>query len=258
MTKHSWTPIPWIFFDLDDTIWNFSVNSEKSLRILYDISPILRKLFKSIEEFIEIYHKNNSLMWDYYSKGEVTTQQLKVERWRRTLATRQFEVLTAVCEELDRNYLEILAQQDEMIPGVTEMLQRLIKNYLIAVLSNGFSQTQYKKLHFSGLERYVTRTIVSEEIGINKPDSRLFQYAIEETGASSPCLMIGDHAETDVLGAMKAGWHAIWYNPSDKKFPFSKEEIISLGVDPNLLVGIVKNMNELEKEINNFYSIKKG
>ena len=164
----------WIFFDLDDTLWNFSANSAVSLKKLYDISPILKKLFKDINEFIDIYHKNNSLMWDYYAKGNVTTKELKVERWRRTLATRQFEVLTAVCEELDRNYLEILAQGEEKFEGVEEMLQRLTKKYLIAILSNGFIKTQYQKLHYSGLEKYVTRTIVSEEIGINKPDKRLF------------------------------------------------------------------------------------
>ena len=254
MSKNLWKPISWIFFDLDDTLWNFTVNSSSSLKVLYEISPILKKLFKSEEEFTEIYHINNSLMWDYYSKGKVTTKELKVERWRRTLATRQFEVLTAICEELDRNYLEILAKGKAKFLGVEEMLQRLTKKYLIAVISNGFQKTQYQKLHYSGLEKYVARTIVSEEIEINKPNAKIFEYAISETGASKPYLMVGDNGETDIYGAMKAGWHAIWYNPSKKPFPLSKEEIITQGVDPNLLVAEVKDMVELEKEINRFFS----
>ena len=245
--------INWIFFDLDDTIWNFTANSEVSLRKLYEISPILKKLFKSIDEFVEIYHKNNLLMWDMYSKGMVTTKELKVERWRRTLATRQFEVLTAVCEELDFNYLEILAQGKEMFPGVIEMLERLTKKYLLAILSNGFSKTQYQKLHYSGLEKYVTRTIVSEEIEVNKPNSKIFDYAIAETGAQKPYLMVGDNGETDILGAMKAGWHAIWFNLKGKTFPFSETEIISQGVDPKLLFAEVKNMTQLEREIENLF-----
>lgn len=254
MNKNLWKPVNWIFFDLDDTLWNFTANSAVSLRKLYEISPILKKLFKSIDEFIDIYHHNNTLMWEYYSQGKVSTAQLKVERWRRTLATRQFEVLTAVCEELDRNYLDILAQEKTMIPGVEEMLGRLTKKFLIAVLSNGFQKTQYKKLHYSGLEKYVTRTIVSEEIEVNKPNPEIFNYAISETGAFRPYLMVGDNAETDIFGAMKAGWHAIWYNPNGKPFPFSEEEVKAQGIDPSLLVSQVKDIKELEKEIYRFFS----
>lgn len=239
----------WIFFDLDDTIWNFSANSHVSLHKLYDISPILRKLFKSVDEFIDIYHANNSLMWDLYSRGEVTTAQLKLERWRRTLATRQFEVLTAVCEELERNYLDILAEGKEMFPGVIEMMEVLSKKYLLGVISNGFTKTQYKKLQNSGLWKYITRTVVSEEIGINKPDKRLFDYAVEETGATAPLLMVGDHPLTDVLGAMKAGWHAIWFNPSGMPFPLCDEDLRRQGVDPCLLVATVSDMASLQEAI---------
>lgn len=251
---NNWKPVNWIFFDLDDTLWNFSANSAISLRKLYKISPILKKLFPVIDEFIDIYHHHNALMWNLYSQGKVTTSELKLERWRRTLATHQFEVLTAVCEELDHNYLEILAQQQEMIPGVKELLQNLTKKYLIAILSNGFSKTQYKKLHYSDLERYITRTIVSEEIGINKPDSKIFQYAVRETGASSPLLMVGDNPETDVLGAMRAGWYAIWYNPMDKTFPLTNNEIKAQGADPSRLIGIVKDMDDLGKLIEHFFN----
>lgn len=244
-----WKPVKWIFFDLDDTLWNFSANSALSLKKLYEISPILKKLFHDIDDFIHVYHQHNSIMWDLYSKGKVTTAELKLERWRRTLATRQFEVLTAVCEELDRNYLDILAQQTEMIPGVISLLEKLTKKYLLAVLSNGFSKTQYKKLHFSGLEKYITRTIVSEEIGVNKPNPKIFEYAVTETGASAPYLMVGDNAETDVFGAMKAGWDAIWFNPKCIRFPFTEVEMREKGADPSKLIAVVNSMEELEKAI---------
>lgn len=244
----------WIFFDLDDTLWNFSANSKIALRKLYEISPILRKLFKDLDEFVEIYHKNNALMWDYYAKGMVSTKELKVERWRRTLATRQFEVLTAVCEELDYNYLEILAQGQEMFPGVKEMLERLTKKYLLGILSNGFIKTQYQKLNFSGLDKYIARTIVSEEIGINKPNPRIFEYAIGETGATEPFLMVGDNGETDIYGAMRAGWNAIWFNPSEKPFPVSEEEMSKDGVSSSLLFANVRNMEELEYAIEQFFN----
>lgn len=253
MNSFSRRSIPWIFFDLDDTLWNFSDNSKISLHLLYQVSPILRKLFKSLDEFVEIYHANNSLMWDLYSKGEVTTKQLKVERWRRTLATRQFEVLTAVCEELDHNYLDILAKQQEKIEGIENLLAKLMRHYIIAVISNGFSKTQYQKLHYSGLDRYITRTIVSEEIGINKPNPKIFEYAIAETGVSEPFLMVGDNPDTDVVGALKAGWHAIWFNRKDEDFPYSSSDLVKMGINPDRFVGTAHNAQELEAAINRLF-----
>lgn len=244
--------VPWVFFDLDDTLWNFSANSTFALHKLYEISPILRKLFKNTDEFIDIYHKHNSLLWLLYSRGEVSTNQLKTERWRRTLATRQFEVLTAVCEELDRNYLKILAECQIEVQGAKQLLINLSKKALISILSNGFSSTQYRKLRYSGLGNFINRTIVSEEIGINKPDVRIFNYAIEETGATAPYLMVGDNVETDIVGAMRAGWHAIWINHNNQSFPLTIEDMKIMGIDDKLLLGTVKNLEMAEPLIENF------
>lgn len=248
----SFKRIPWIFFDLDDTIWNFTANSAIALRKLYEISPILRKLFKDIDEFAGIYHTHNARLWELYALGEVTTSQLKAERWRRTLATRQFEVLTAVCEELDRNYLDILARCEAKIEGAEEMLAYLQKKALIGVISNGFLDTQYKKLRNSGLDRYVARMIVSQEIGINKPDRRLFDYALQETGATMPCLYVGDHPSTDILGALKAGWNAIWVNHVNHDVKIDRTELKEKGIDPDLFLGEVESIESAEPLIEKF------
>ena len=247
--------IPWIFFDLDDTIWNFTENSTIALHKLYEVMPILRKLFPSVDEFIDIYHIHNAEMWQLYGRGEVSTKQLKEERWRRTLATKQFEVLTAVCEELDYKYLDILAQCTAEFEGVKEILDELTKRALLGVLSNGFSGTQYKKLHYSGLEKYITRTIVSEEISINKPNIKIFRYAEDETGSVFPYILVGDNAETDILGALKAGWYAVWINSKGSDFPYSKEYLEKNGIKENQLIGSVRSIKEARPLFEKFFSL---
>ena len=244
--------VPWIFFDLDDTIWNFSQNSTLSLAKLYEISPILRKLFRAPREFIEIYHVHNANLWNLYSKGEVSTKQLKVERWRKTLATRQFEVLTAVCEELDTTYLDILAKSTLPVEGAHDLLSQLQKRAMIAVISNGFSDTQYKKITYSGLWKFITRVVVSEELGINKPNRAIFDYALAETGATGSHLYVGDHPETDILGAMKAGWHTIWINHKAENFPLTDAELIRQGIDPALMLAEVSSLKQAYPAINSY------
>jgi FMN phosphatase YigB (HAD superfamily) len=57
--------------------------------------------------------------------------------------------------------------------------------------------------------------LISEELGIAKPDSRFFAAACRAIGREpSEVLCVGDNPRADVEGALKAGIDACWYNPS--------------------------------------------
>ncbi len=82
--------------------------------------------------------------------------------------------------------------------------------------------------------------VISDEIGIQKPDSRLFRYAEQATGAiAAQTIMIGDNPDNDIQGALRAGWNAIFFNCKGKIF--SSDSDLFLGtiyrlVDiPNLI-----------------------
>ena len=80
------------------------------------------------------------------------------------------------------------------------------------MVSNGFSGVQERKLKNASLE--VDVVVLSDEIDINKPDRRLFDYALQKSGATAEeSLMVGDNPLTDILGALSAGWQAILFNP---------------------------------------------
>ncbi|MBO4380143.1 MAG: HAD family hydrolase, partial [Muribaculaceae bacterium] len=87
---------------------------------------------------------------------------------------------------------------------------------------NGFSGVQERKLKNAGLK--VDVVVLSDEIDINKPDRRLFDYALQKSGATAEeSLMVGDNPLTDIAGAIKAGWRSILYKPTA---PASSEGII--------------------------------
>jgi len=185
-------------------------------------------------------------MWELHAKGSVTSEFLKTERWRLTLYPDSApSTPPEICSVINSAYLENLATQPETAKNAEEVLAMLSKEFMIGVISNGFTDTQYKKLSNSGLWRFVSRTIISDEIGIQKPDSRIFDYAIKETGATTTPVMIGDNPETDVLGALKAGWKAIWFNRYGKQFPYNEEELAENGIDPAIFLGTAKDMNEV-------------
>lgn len=244
--SHVFTRPAWIFFDLDDTLWDFKGNSLKALRRAYASHPLLRQEFDSFVSFADVYHVHNSRLWEEYAQGKVSSELLKTERWRATLFPDYHSSETLdICRDINDFYLSTLASFPDCIDGAAGLLAMLSQSHMLGIISNGFAATQYLKLENSGLWRFITRVIVSDETTVQKPDPRLFRYAIEETGATGRPIMVGDNPSTDILGALRAGWQAIWFNPSSLPFPFSPDFFRSNGIDPNLFAGSCSSLKEV-------------
>ena len=224
----------WIFFDLDDTLFDFSSASFISLCRLWDESPEIRSRFNNPEVFLDEYHIHNKRMWQLHESGLITADFLKGERFRLTLSPERDDDATRIAmRRLNDRYLRLLSECDIPVEGARELLSRLSGKYLIGILTNGFTEAQYRKLHSTGLDRHIQRMVISDEIGIQKPDPRIFRYAEEATGATTDStLMIGDNPDNDIQGALNAGWHAIYFDCKDK--PFSSDSPLYLGRCRNL------------------------
>lgn len=238
----------WIFFDLDDTLWDFAANSLRSLEYIYREYALVRDKFPSFNSFLEVYHTHNSKMWEEFAKGNVSSDFIKTERWRATLyPDTPADNPPSECAMINDAYLTKLATFPHTPYGVIPLLEKLVKSKMIGIISNGFADTQYRKLNSSGLWKYVCRVIVSDEIGIQKPDPRLFDYAVSETGATGTPIMVGDNPDTDIIGALLAGWEAIWYNPSNKQFPYTSDDLKAKGIDSDRYLGSAQDMREVEE-----------
>ncbi|MGE5108719.1 MAG: HAD family hydrolase, partial [Sphingobacteriales bacterium] len=87
------------------------------------------------------------------------------------------------------------------------------KKYVLHIISNGFEEVQYHKLHNSGLSSYFREIITSEGCNYVKPQKEIFEYAMRKAGASlSESIMIGDNEEADILGAINTGMDSIYVN----------------------------------------------
>lgn len=100
------------------------------------------------------------------------------------------------------------------IAGVVEGLTKLrTQGWLLAVVTNGKADNQRGKLAASGLDRLFHAVAISDEIGVRKPDRRIFIRAVEAcspAGEVDRLWMIGDDPVLDVKGGHDAAAATIW------------------------------------------------
>jgi len=205
------------FFDLDDTLWDFHSNARNSLMQIYEHRG-LQQHFESFDTFFSIYAKKNIELWEAYGNGEITKTYLMKERFRYPLSRMGIDD-TALAEEIGHQYLEILPTQKKMMPHSREVLEKLSEKFPLTLISNGFTDTQHKKIDSSGIRHYFNHIILSEEAGYLKPDTRIFELALKLNGASkNETLMIGDSWAADIVGAASAGIDQVYYR-ANKNFP---------------------------------------
>ena len=198
-----------IFVDLDDTIWDFTANSKVALKTVYERYQLDNQC--SYDVFIKEYLLINEQLWSLYHHGKIEKDFLKRERFRAS-----FERCGIICESPERfdyDYLETIVTLKKVVAGAPKLLQHLKKRGSVNVLSNGFANLQFRKLQSAGLDRYIDLMVLSDDIGVTKPDKRLFDYALEKAKANAETtLMIGDNYDADILGAYNAGWKTIFFN----------------------------------------------
>jgi len=98
----------------------------------------------------------------------------------------------------------------EVYPEVRPVLTALQrKRIALAVVSN-WDERLGPLLTRLGLTRFFDAIVVSSQIGIEKPDPRIFQYALDLLDVPAEAAMhVGDSAREDVEGALAVGMRAL-------------------------------------------------
>jgi putative hydrolase of the HAD superfamily len=212
-----------LFFDLDRTLWDFEKNSQNALKYLFE-QTINEHQFESFHRFLQVYKEENASLWKKYGKGKITKEQLRTMRFEKTffkMGLNNKELIQYFSDE----YIAVSPLQKQLFPHTIETLEALKKEgYRMHIITNGFKEVQQTKLDNCNLTPYFEHIISSEEIGINKPDYRIFNYALQlAQSKAQDSVMIGDDINVDIIGAERAGMHAIHFDP-EKRIKRSKQD----------------------------------
>lgn len=209
-TKH-------IFFDLDDTLWDFEKNSSLVLQILFTDYGLANKLKTDFNTFHTTYKEVNHQLWRRYYKKEIDKHYLRNNRFDLVFKKFSYSNYDENLQLTD-HYLQKSPYGTHLKDGCFETLDYLKTRYSLHIITNGFKEVQNIKLNTCGLRPYFNQIIISEEHQLIKPEEKIFRLA--ETFANckkEECLMVGDNYESDIEGALNAGWQAIWLSSQPKE-----------------------------------------
>ncbi len=225
-----------IFFDLDHTLWDFERNAEEAKREMFETLKLQERGISSYETFREKYVGINTALWALYREDKIGKDELNFRRFYDTLCllgVDDRELGAAMASA----FIEGITSKTYLFPFTRELLDYLSQKYPLYIITNGFEEVQYGKLKNSGLGKYFTQIITSEEAGVKKPEPYIFNYALTKAGAlASESLMIGDDLEVDISGARQLGIDQLYVNhdrkPHNEPVTF---EVFSLNEIMNLL-----------------------
>lgn len=211
------TNVRHIFFDLDHTIWDFEANSKAALSELFSLHE--NKVGDiAFEIFLPIYIDINEAYWEEYRLDKVDKETLRVGRFKDAFHYFGKDFDFEFLDQFAKDYLARSPYKTNLFPGAFETLNYLKGKYQLHIITNGFKEVQYIKLDSSNLASYFDIIICSDEVGFKKPNAKIFELALEAAQAkANESLMIGDSEETDVMGAIRVGMQAFWFNPLHAK-----------------------------------------
>jgi putative hydrolase of the HAD superfamily len=211
-----------LFFDLDNTLWDFATNSRHAMLETFNQLSLSEKGV-GFDDFFETYSEINHKLWAAYRKKEIRKKELTRQRFQLTFDALQISGIDP--QQMNDLYLTEMPKQNYLMEGAIELLDYLkTKPYKLFIITNGFKEVQHKKLESSGLAAYFEKVFISEEVKCPKPGRLIFEHAIKSSNAKKTnSLMIGDDWDVDVMGAVGFGLDAIHFSPknSDNNKDFS-------------------------------------
>jgi len=209
-----------ITIDLDDTLW--------------PVMPALERADRDLDSYLRQHYPQVARTWPIPAMREL---RARVAAERADLAhdftaqryitmQRAFDACGIAEAPLDALW-EIYASARnsvELYPDALPALERLRTLWPVASLTNGNAD-----LERIGLHLHFAHHITARDIGLAKPDARIFLAAAERLGvAPENILHVGDDPELDVAGARDAGLHTAWINRGGHPWPGT------LGTAPDL------------------------
>jgi putative hydrolase of the HAD superfamily len=106
---------------------------------------------------------------------------------------------------------DYVAPSAEAVEIIRKLKAQGLKMAIVTNVVPELLEHQKKKVAALGIAELFDAIVYSAELGVHKPDRRIFDHAANLLGVSNAdCLFVGDDPDSDVVGALGAGMEVVW------------------------------------------------
>lgn len=196
-----------VLWDMDETLLDFKYSERMALTNMFrmfhlDIS----------EEIIQRYSTINETFWKQLEKGEVTKEYLLKQRF--VMLFEEYGIQGVDITAFGKGYRQGLSTFVQCKEGALSVLKALDGKARQFLVTNGVGETQRKKAAVSGVEPYLERLFISEDMGAEKPNRQFFDACFQVIGEAdrSRVLIVGDSLSSDIAGGKNAQIDTCWFH----------------------------------------------
>lgn len=191
-----------VTLDLDDTLWPFA--------------PVAAGINDALEAWMAEHAPRTAARYDHEAVAEaVAAVRARPDHPAHDMGATRRAVMAILLEAAGEDpalaepaYAVVYAarQRVALYPDAADALDRMAARVPLLAVTNGNAD-----LELTGVSRWFVGAVSALDVGVAKPDPRVFAVACERLGVpAAEVLHAGDDLRTDVGGALAAGLQAAW------------------------------------------------
>ena len=240
-------PIKLVGFDLDDCLFDSTGLSEKArikgieAMIELGLNINREKAIKMIQEIVKEYGSNSSKHYNYFIRRYNRLESIE----EKIPYSFQFKYISAAVMAYHAEKIRSITCYDDVVTCLKNLKELSIKT---AIITDGLPIKQYEKILRLGIDALIDLTVVSDEIGIRKPNPKLFDHCLKRFGVLGPeTIYVGDRIDKDILPANINNIHSVYLHRGGKYDKYDADVKFEGNFEPNYEI---TNLDELFDIIN--------
>lgn len=202
-----------VVFDLDGTLCYYATTIEQAMIAALQRIGVAVTLIGNLSLAADRYAD----LWYELEADHQSTKSLRERIWIRLLQEQGIDD-EKLAHALSEVYVKLRTASLALFNGVLPLLADLGEKYALGLLTNGPSDLQWEKINLLEIVPFFDRIIVSGDMGIHKPDPRVFASLLLEIDApANRSVYVGNSYEMDIIGAHGAGMWSVWVSSDSEK-----------------------------------------
>jgi putative hydrolase of the HAD superfamily len=216
-----------VIFDLDDTLIDFAATrlcAHEQLAVALSGENI------DAAAYIQAHTEVDRPLFVMFEQGLITRAEYRMRRFHEPFERLKLVPRDGLVAHLNDIFMTCVNDSPQLYDDVWPALEALkTRSILTAILTNGPSDGQRRKLLATGLGDKVDLFAIGEEIGFSKPHAAAYEAVTRQLGIDhADTWMVGDSPALDYDGALNAGLRALLLDRDGKHPDASRRTIRSL------------------------------